>query len=212
MGAIYTPDGTSQTDNFIEKESEYAMYVIHHKQNVKKAYEDIFLNKTYNLSSLGISSKQYRDTIDFLANEIRSHDNSKFSDNEFEGYRRYYYPTDDEKVHENEDSKATVETNYNEAWKHHYMYNDHHPEHWCWYLPDGQVVTTKLEVATKMPLQAVFHMICDWTGMSYAHNKKDPIDWYLSDDSSDERKCLNPETLKLVNDLLPILFGRPLSK
>lgn len=206
MGNIYQSD-SMQDSSYVQKEAQYVMYIMHHKNYVKQAYEFLKNNK-FDFSNIEeIDEEKFRETLINLEPEIKSHDMSKFSDEEFEPYRRNFYPTDEEKSVEDNEVLETVNKNFAEAWKHHYMFNDHHPEHWKHFLEDGQASEKELEIASPMPLSAILHMICDWTAMSYAKGHNNPVSWF-NVKAKDEKKCMNPETLKLVSKLLEVLFDR----
>ena len=76
------------------KEKEYLDYIIDHINNVKKAYEIymIPLLSANNISSL-ISDEEFKNAIRTVGEILDTHDASKFSDSEFDGYREKYYPT-----------------------------------------------------------------------------------------------------------------------
>ena len=78
-----------------------------------------------------------------LENRIKNHDNSKWSNDEFDAYRRHFHSVSDK---EKEDS----EEDFKKALNHHYMVNDHHPEYWK---------------NTDMPNIAIAELICDWEAM-----------------------------------------------
>ena len=92
------------------------------------------------------------------------HDNSKFSKEEFEPYRRRFYPTSFEVRIDDNDYE------FNNAWKHHYMNNPHHPEFWIDH--DG--------MAMDMDDEYIVEMVMDWLAMSRYFNS-DMVEWYYSE-------------------------------
>ena len=127
---------------------KYLGYIFHHQYNVKQAWYT-YLSKV---------CKNLPYDKDDIMNRINTHDESKITKEEFEPYRKYFYPIEGEERNENE---------FNKAWEHHYMNNDHHPEYWI--DKDGRVQEMKLE--------AMLEMLCDWIAMSIQFHSN-PIEWY----------------------------------
>ena len=104
--------------------------------------------------------------IDVFDDLIKEHDASKFSEEEFEPYAQKWF----------NNSGKTPE--YEAAWRHHWMNNEHHPEFW---------------LGEDIPLIYILEMICDWGSFSiksgdfrelskfYYEKAKDDIDKMLSD-------------------------------
>ena len=102
-----------------------------------------------------------------LDNQIKAHDLSKFSVEEWEPYRKNFYPV-------NEEEKENNIADYQKAWKHHYMVNLHHWDYWH-----------NTDSVDKMSIEFVLEMCCDWIAMSmrfggtaykwYIDNKKDIV-------------------------------------
>lgn len=124
------------TDKIIEKVKEYEEYIKEHIQNVRNSYND---RKSKIQLVLGLSEEDMQE----LENRIKNHDNSKWSNDEFDAYRRHFHSVSDK---EKEDS----EEDFKKALNHHYMVNDHHPEYWK---------------NTNMPNIAIAELICDWEAM-----------------------------------------------
>lgn len=149
----------------------YLGYIYKHQFNVRSAY--------YNyISKIDIPVKYDKNE---LIRRINNHDRSKTDEEEFEAYRKYFYTTENE---------IKDEEAFNEAWKHHYSVNDHHPEHW---------INDKGEIK-EMKIEAAIEMICDWIAMSINfHNN--PLDWYKKAISTKEIE-LHPNTQELVEKIL----------
>ena len=128
----------------IKKEKEYIHYIDEHKENVIKAAKEL-----YNCPKL--IDLFMDDELSFLFWErIHNHDNSKYSKEEFDAYRKYYYPIDEEEKNSSKDE-------YEKAWIHHYLVN---PHHWnFWEGIDG-------EEANQIPNNYLVELICDWHAMS----------------------------------------------
>lgn len=113
-----------------DKEKEYLNYILEHKENVVKAFET------------SLTNENYKNNYDELYLRVISHDYSKLDDEEFEAYRNYFYPNEDE---------VKNEEDFNKAWEHHYKNNSHHPEYY------GK---------NKMPEIDILEMIIDWEAMA----------------------------------------------
>ena len=116
------------------KEKEYLNYIFQHKVNIFKAFE----------KSLG--SEHYKKNCDELLIRIINHDLSKLDSEEFEAYRNYFYP---------EENEEKNKENFSKAWKHHYLNNSHHPEYYK---------------EKEMKKIDILEMILDWESMGYSFN------------------------------------------
>ena len=128
-----------------QKRNEYTEYIDEHVKNVKKAWGEV-QNKCHNiivnLFNGYISTPMY-----MITNDIKLHDQSKYSEYEFEAYRKNFFPISDEEKENNKED-------FDKAWEHHYMNNPHHWDYW-WhrYQP--------------MPTIFIIEMVCDWQAMGY---------------------------------------------
>lgn len=201
MGRIILEDSTifNNDDSYerIRKEKEYLNYITEHINFVKRAYVEYMvplLDKTC-ISQL-ISDNDLKDAIEKLSLTIETHDASKFSDSEFDGYRMKYYPTVSESTRASEDTDfaQTMEDRYNDCWEHHYQTNEHHPEYWYDF---------ENKVAKDMRLQAIIEMLCDWGAMSLKFNSR-MLDWWEKDPGGREEKekIMSENTIKLVDELM----------
>jgi hypothetical protein len=159
----------------LKNELEYLHYVNEHIHNVNEAF---FLLK--DVFKLKLTENEYRD----LNERVVNHDNTKFLPPEFQGYCQWFNPADGATK-----NRAIFEA----AWKHHYTYNDHHPEHW--YIDDN--------TAKEMPLVAVCEMLCDWLAMSMKFYNL-PSAWYKGKMKKDPF-ILHPNTQALIEKNLPVL-------
>lgn len=148
-------------------QKEYENYVIEHKERVRQFAE-----------WLRGKLPEVFDGVDFdIFNElIQEHDDSKFSEEEFEPYAQYFYG----------DKKNDFE--YEEAWKHHWMNNEHHPEFW---------------LGEDMPYIYILEMICDWGSFSIVSgNMKELSDFYFNKARDDEEKNLSENTKVIIEEIL----------
>ena len=185
---------TNYTDDTMEKNKkdvEYLDYINKHVNMVKQKFEEIFiplLDKE--IVSVLISSEDLHNAINEAKDKVAHHDDSKFSDDEFDGYRARWYPTIKEKNGDDEYQKL-IQEKYDKAWENHYTTNEHHPKHW---------VNKETGVPTTMSLPAIIEMICDWEAMSARFNTN-TLDWYEKD-ADDEKACFTIDTKALVDELL----------
>jgi len=123
-----------------KEELNYLNYIEEHYNNVQKAWL-LIQDKCKHFSFI---------TDDWLFNQldndIKNHDLSKLSKNEFSQYRQFFYPANDK-----EEDKSL----YDKAWEHHKKHNNHHWQTW-----------TKYSNRTNQEL-ALLHNICDWVAMGF---------------------------------------------
>lgn len=149
-------NNTLVSDEQKQKEKEYKEYVDGHIELVKLAWDTMnkkplckeFLNKKLSIGRLGF--------VDIL---IQNHDSSKYWIDEWEPYRKNFYPI-------NKREKADNEEAFQKAWEHHYTFNPHHWEHWAYKQMEDQ-----------MTLDYVTEMCCDWIVMSNKFGG-DALSWY----------------------------------
>lgn len=216
MGAVYNGSITlSRKDDldYLLMCNVYEEYIVNHKANVKDAYKHLLIDTDYSdrlPSDINIDDWNY--AIEQLEDEIEHHDDSKFSDEEFEPYRRHFDKTKLEEAEEKADSNVAqlVEDEYNRAWVHHYLVNPHHPEFWNHTdMINGKLVPSlepRSEGPRDMDLLNILHMICDWSGMSLKfRNKYSPISWY-NKEATDERRAMSSNTKHKLFLILSMMF------
>lgn len=128
----------------------YDNYIIEHRTAVETAYQWLVDHK--------IIKDQYRQVIDI-------HDVSKWGNDEYDAYDKYFY---------GKQGKTTeVKEAFNFAWLHHIHANPHHWQHWV--LINDDDGTHALE----MPEEFVIEMVCDWWAFGHkSGNLKEIFDWY----------------------------------
>jgi len=142
-----------------KKRQEYLAYIEEHVNNVKKAWANLISIDSIQYFLSGFENS--RQLIAITADNIKVHDQSKYSDEEFGPYRRHFHYIDEK---EREDSAADFE----KAWDHHKENNMHH---WNWWAEHNQ--------ADKMSIPFVLEMCCDWIAMSMKFPKTNAYEWYL---------------------------------
>lgn len=149
-------------------QEEYKNYIIEHKTNVTK-FADWLVE---NLPELFTEATD----IETFYEVIKEHDDSKWSEEEFEPYAQRWHG----------DKVKTPE--YDLAWKHHWMNNEHHPEFW---------------LGEDMPYIYILEMICDWGSFSIkSGNMRELSDFYYNKAKDDEEKNLSDATKEIVEEIL----------
>lgn len=173
-----------------EANKEYFDYVQTHILCVEEAFKRFF-NEIYECVTK--RDKKHYDYNAFSSRLYRSievHDRSKFTEFEFDGYRRYFYPADEDKV-----SKKQIDIDFDNAWKHHYLNNQHHPEYWVSNI-DG------VPFINRMSNYAFAEMLCDWIAMSINFQQKLSDWWFDGDGRSDKLKYLQMEDIKIIDEFV----------
>lgn len=167
-----------------KKEKEYKKYVDEHINNVRRIWNEMKDNK-YILNYFKEQSDSNLDwvlsTVDSL---IYAHDTSKYGIEEWESYRKNFYPVDDEE-------KGSNKALFEKAWEHHYMNNLHHWDYW--YLTG---------MKDKMPLEFVIEMCCDWAAMSMKFGGN-AYSWY----KSQKDIVLGEKQKSWVESILKLFYG-----
>jgi hypothetical protein len=165
--------------NINKKSDEYKKYIEEHRENVKRSFRILY--------SMGILHKYLSNPdINILFTEVEHHDLSKYSDEEFEAYRNYFYP----KIGERRNLES-----YNNAWEHHYRNNDHHWEYW--YNKDDN---TFKDGDKKIPYM---HMCIDWMAMSIKFNNS-IMEYY---NSHIEKIKIDPLYINYVESIISDIDG-----
>ena len=101
----------------IQKFREYLDYVERHYDNVQKAWKEL-------QDKCGDIRFVYDDYVfNCIDSNVKNHDLSKLSQEEFTQYRQFFYPTEQE---QEEKDKELM----NQAWQSHLLNNDHHWQTW----------------------------------------------------------------------------------
>ena len=148
-------------------QKEYQEYVIAHQGRVCK-FADWLIENCPDLF----------DAVDFglFRDLIKEHDESKFSEEEFEPYAQKWFGNGEKSLE------------YEEAWKHHWMNNEHHPEYW---------------LGEDMPYIYILEMICDWGSFSIDKgDMKELSDFYYNKAKEDPEKMLSEATQEIIEDIL----------
>ena len=148
-------------------QKEYLEYINSHKARVGE-FSKWLLSSCPDLFE-GVDEEVFKDLI-------KEHDESKFSEEEFEAYAQYFYGSKDNDLE------------FEEAWKHHWMNNEHHPEYW---------------LGEDMPYIYILEMLCDWGSFSIDKGDlKELSDFYFNKAKEDPEKNLSEATKEIIEDIL----------
>ena len=140
---------------------KYDDYIQEHRENVAKAFNWLVDNNILNGYSTEVIDKA-RHLCEF------SHDQSKYSEEEYDAYDKYFYGGN---------KSYEVVTNFNYAWLHHIHNNPHHWQHWVLINDDPG----EGEKILDMPEEYIIEMICDWWSFSWKQNKLGEIFEWLDE-------------------------------
>ena len=155
---------------------DYTKYLREHIDNVQEAFEWLKKHKIYFKVDFG--------NMSLLEKNIANHDLSKWSDEEFEPYAKYFY------------QGKQNEKEFDKAWNHHQKTNPHHWQYWV-LMKDNP---TKEFECIPMGDEYIVEMICDWWSFSFKEHKLENIfDWY---DENKKNIKFHPDTKKKVEKLL----------
>ena len=148
-------------------QKEYRDYILAHQARVEK-FADWLLEHC----------PEVLDEVDpdVFWDLIKAHDESKFSEEEFEPYAQKWFS----------DGVKTPE--YEEAWKHHWMNNEHHPEYW---------------LGEDMPYIYILEMLCDWGSFSIDKGDlRELSDFYYNKAKDDPEKNLSEKTKTIIEEII----------
>ena len=199
------------SNEYNDKCKEYMNYIDTHINNAKLAFKKLFIDRQLDWSKLGITRERLIPILKQVYQDVQHHDESKYTDEEFDGYREKWFPTREEKDRYDKDLEYAkeVDANADDAWKHHYRYNDHHPRHWC-SIDDSDNIVDKRD----MSIVAILHMLCDWEAMSMYLNPKNDlatVSWYINN-ATHEKDEMTGNTRKVVESLLELIYDTGIPK
>ncbi len=160
------PDYEKKYDEYLEQHISGVQQAYEH---LKQIYPDLFANV-----DLGILDEQ-----------IKHHDESKYSEEEYEPYALYYYV-----------SKEKYSGIFDRAWLHHQNANPHHWQYWILLDEDNPNKLTP----QVMDLNYIIEMICDWWSFSFNKgNLGEILNYY---ETNKDKIVFHPETKKQVENIL----------
>lgn len=150
--------------NYQESADKYSEYLTSHIENVNKAYKWFIDNNI-------LDDVFDNETIDKAKVKCTSHDQSKYQEPEFESYRQWFDPTNEEVEENNQGNREKFLI----GWNHHLHNNPHHWEYWTLLDETDQTNILTLDI----PDEYIIEMLCDWFSFSISKNDpKEIISWY----------------------------------
>lgn len=121
---------------------------------------------------------------------VAVHDESKYTDAEFNAYRRHFYPSEEDSI-----SDPIMHKDFDHAWRHHYLTNAHHPEHWS-------SLNYRQPPGTRMPDYFFAEMLCDWIAVSLTKHSS-LYDWWFNPDTHSEKvKFIDRDDMNFLDELI----------
>lgn len=133
----------------------YRKYINEHKKNILRAYYEMLQCKDLEWI---MRDKQIMEALWFRALE---HDDSKFEEEEFEPYRKEYFPINLEEKYANKNAYEWAKT-------HHLQTNDHHWQYRAFWDDADFDINTEL---------ACLENIMDWLAIGYKYHNR-PYEYY----------------------------------
>ena len=136
------------------QEERYMRYVQKHRIRMSEAYEEMLTCPE--ITNLG------NEILIMLKQRVVFHDITKFKVEEFDAYRKNFFPISQREKKDNLD-------NFEKAWQHHY---DNNPHHW-------QHRRNNTEFNKNNPEQVVnvLENVCDWLAVGYTYKNR-PYQYY----------------------------------
>ena len=138
------------------KEKQYLKYLENHKDNVVDAFYDLVMCPDmdwFDWEPIHVD----------LYERVLKHDDSKYLVEEFDAYRKQYYPV-------NEEEKILNAEAFEKAWEHHWKNNTHH-----WQARQNDFC--RENELTKTQLLDCLENIIDWMAMGYVYHDR-PYQFY----------------------------------
>jgi len=163
----------------IQKIREYLDYVEEHYNNVQKAWR--IVQEKCNGKDFPFL---YDDHLFWaLDAEIKNHDLSKLSNEEFIPYRKNFFPA-------NHENKVYAQKDFELAWEHHKRKNLHHWQTWTQSEENKNIFN-------------LVHNICDWIAMGFKFE-----DTARSYYNKNKAEIILPEWAeKLMNEIFDCVYG-----
>lgn len=162
---------------------DYDQYLHDHIGYVNTALRWMADNLSF--SDIGITDVHMSDAM-WNASD---HDKSKYDDEEYDAYDRYFYGGN---------RSYQVVQDFNKAWLHHIHHNPHHWQYWVLIEDDPEEENTFIPL--EMPIVYILEMIADWWAFSWKNGKLDEIFvWYADHEN---RIVFHKNTRRIVEDIL----------
>jgi len=171
---------------------------------------DNYLDSHRRCVSLGINWIFSRFTEDEIQNlfpkirfsevliNVRAHDASKYSDDEYNAYDDYFYA---------EKKTDEIKKNFDYAWLHHLHNNPHHWQYWVLKEDDGSKFEFK---ALDIPDIYIVEMLADWWSFSWKeyllkHDRNDLYEIFNWYNGHKDAMIMSDKTVEKVEKFLDLL-------
>lgn len=171
-----------ESDNKKTPDQMYDEYIAKHRQGVLDTYRDIMYDV---LKNDGITD----DELDAIRVLIDTHDQSKYSVEEWSAYRDHFYDPDN--------NPRSGSEAFNHAWNHHQKHNPHHWQYWCLI---NDVDNPQIQ-ALDMPLCYIIELLCDWQSAG-KHYGNSAYEWY---EKQKDRMILSDKTREIIEKYIVYL-------
>lgn len=138
-----------------------------------------------------------------LLTNVRAHDQSKNSQEEYEAYDNYFY---------SEKKTKEIEEAFDYAWLHHMHCNPHHWQYWILKEDDGGSVSgnSMTVKCLDIPDNYILEMIADWWSFSWtkyiaSHDKNDLYEVFTWYENHINTIAMHPNAKQKVEDLLALI-------
>lgn len=159
-----------------KQEEKYNKYIEEHRNNVMKAYNEL-------ISCSLVYQYGGQEMLDKLKDRIVLHDLSKYEEEEYDAYRKNFFPINQE---EKENNKEAFE----KAWQHHWKNNSHH---WQYRQNNKDFSQDNIEDVLN-----VLENICDWLAMGYKFNDR-PYQYY---EKNKDKIILNEKEKRFLEHII----------
>jgi len=166
----------------MKEDEQYVKYILEHTENVMKAYNEYGARILEILGTPSLEGELFR--------LVCIHDKSKFSLEEFDGYRKKFFPAKDEDL-------EIAEDEMNLGWLNHMNTNKHHPEFWI--LREKQGMRP-----LNMDRVYIAEMILDWIAMGYKF-KTNAAQWFENNEEY-YKQIMTKSTYYAVSKVLTKLY------
>lgn len=168
---------SNERKNCIQK---YTEYVYNHKKIIYDIWEQ---NKNLFIKELNLSNKEIND----INTNIINHDISKLEDEDFEIYRKYLFPTEEEALN--------IKDNLIMYRKARYRHYHSHKHHWQMHCDDPG------HYSAPMDNIYIVEMLCDWTATGIVEGNTVEQYYKLHEDDI----ILHKNTKDLLKALIPLI-------
>jgi hypothetical protein len=167
--------------NVLSPRKQYKNYITDHRKGVSDVYNTKFKPEL-------IKEGKSQELLDEIQQLIDTHDDSKYSEEEFQPYcDRFYGLKKDDFDH----------AAFDRAWNFHQKRNPHHWQYWVLINDKDEPQLSPQEI----PFKYIIEMLSDWQSAG-AHYGNTAADWY---GKQKDKMIFHPNTRKIVEEYLQYL-------